>query len=242
MNPDGSDARRLTSEGSTEIQPAYAKDRRRIAFFSDRVPAGIYVMDADGQNAHVVYATPNGEPVEHLSWSPDNARIVFQGRAENYGGFASWVLDIASGSATQLRIDAGSPSWSPDGSTIAFEQIGANQVWLMASDGSNARLLVQGGEDPAWSPSGDRIAFSSFRDGPTNIYSVRADGSELVRVTTSRNVVDTGPSWSPDGDRVAFTRILVVPASGADVWTIGADAKNVVRVTNGPATNGGVSW
>jgi TolB protein len=58
-----------------------------------------------------------------------------------------------------------SPSWSPDGSQIAF--VGTQAIQVMDADGSNQRRLTHNAIDlaPSWSPDGQHILFMSLRDG-----------------------------------------------------------------------------
>ena len=60
------------------------------------------------------------------------------------------------------------PSWSPDGSQIAFQRFGSggahSDIYVMGADGSNVqRLTRRGGFQPAWSPDGTEIVFGSKR-------------------------------------------------------------------------------
>jgi Tol biopolymer transport system component len=57
--------------------------------------------------------------------------------------------------------------------------------------------------DPSFSSDGQRIALTSFRDGNAEIYVIRADGSDLRRVT-SHPAFDNYPVFSPDGTKIAF--------------------------------------
>jgi Tol biopolymer transport system component len=69
------------------------------------------------------------------------------------------------------------------------------------------------------------IVFASDRSGDFEIYSVRADGSRLGRITRNR-AQDTRPLFSPDGRRLAFIRgdsTSVTPFAGADLWVANAD-------------------
>jgi TolB protein len=56
---------------------------------------------------------------------------------------------------------------------------------------------------PAWSPEGSFIAFASERTGSGDIYVMRADGSEVRRLT-EHPAYEGAPSWSPDGKWIAF--------------------------------------
>jgi Tol biopolymer transport system component len=71
------------------------------------------------------------------------------------------------------------------------------------------------------------IAFVSDRDGDIEIYTCKADGSNIKRLTSS-NGDDDQPDWSPDGTHIAF----VSGRSGTyEVYTMNADGSNVVRRT-----------
>ncbi len=56
---------------------------------------------------------------------------------------------------------------------------------------------------PQWSPDGRSIVFSSDRSGDIEIYTMRADGSGLARLTQSPGR-DAHPSFSHDGRRIVF--------------------------------------
>jgi TolB protein len=143
------------------------------------------------------------------------------------------------------------PAWSPDGSLIAFTRAtlapgaaGRVDLYVVEPTGDGERLLVEDASAPAWSPDGTLIAFTSTRDrfGETcfhecgtssEIYVARADGTGLVRLTTSE-ANDHSPAWSPDGERIAFTsdrsnrnghenEIYVMAADGSDVRRLTAN-------------------
>jgi Tol biopolymer transport system component len=117
------------------------------------------------------------------------------------------------------------PTWSPDGSTIAFESDYQHtpdhyvSVFTIRADGSHlTRLPISVGAytgAPAYSPDGTQISFD--RDvgpaAPTDhgIWIANADGSSPRRVTTgiaTSGAFDTNSRWSPDGKWLVFTRVM----------------------------------
>ena len=91
-------------------------------------------------------------------------------------GFNSDVYVVPAAGGTEVNLtdqpasdpsgwDA-SPSWSPDGSRIAFisGRDGNPDIWVMDADGGNPANLTASIEhetDPEWSPDGSRIVFSA---------------------------------------------------------------------------------
>ena len=80
-------------------------------------------------------------------------------------------------------------------------------LFVMRADGRHERNLTNspGVDDmhPDWSPDGERIAFASDRDGDSEIYTMKPDGSRL-RQLTANTATDVEPVWSPDGRKLAF--------------------------------------
>jgi dipeptidyl aminopeptidase/acylaminoacyl peptidase len=104
-----------------------------------------------------------------------------------------------------------SPSWSPDGSHIAFQSVsgGVGHIVVVDADGSGARQItsadvIDGG--PVWSPDGKTIAFERTGvDGRPAIWTVGADGSSATAVTSDKSS-NAQPAWAPDGESLAWIR------------------------------------
>ncbi len=106
------------------------------------------------------------------------------------------------------------PSWSPDGSKIAFtsKRDGNYEVYVMNADGSGQTRLTTnpntgfagniGNYRPSWSPDGSKITFESARhvineDGNHEIYVMDADGSNQIRLTNIPAAIHPADNW-PD--------------------------------------------
>jgi TolB protein len=149
----------------------------------------------------------------------------------------------AVGRVAILTEDGDHPTWSPDGTRIAFDwaagALGSSDIWVMNADGTGRTNLTQTEtvieKDPSWSPDGKRLVFTGG-DLP-NLDIMNADG-------TGRRALVKGQSaagvWSPDGSRVAF----IAPAgSGFGLFTVHDDGTGQVRLTpEGATADGPPSW
>jgi Tol biopolymer transport system component/DNA-binding winged helix-turn-helix (wHTH) protein len=109
------------------------------------------------------------------------------------------------------------PSFSPDGSRIAFSWTEDTQL---PSEGYHLYVKSIGDENPvrltsspsrwissAWSPDGASIAIHRVTNAGSGIYLVPAGGGpeQKLRATYAANSVDAAISWSPDGRFIAFS-------------------------------------
>ncbi len=142
------------------------------------------------------------------------------------------------------------PSVSPDGTKLLFDRYGATEPAnhdLYVRDlgtGAETRLTDDPGydSDGRWSPDGGRLVFHSDRHGSkaydTRIYVMRADGSDLRRVT-AREASSSYPAWSPDGARIVH---VLETEAGRDLWTVPLEGGVEQRLTDHPGADSEPAW
>jgi TolB protein len=216
MNADGSDARRLTNTpNAAEYEPTWSPDGRQIAYTADlgNSNTDIFMMDADGQNARNLTNTPNVAE-KQPAWGPlDTGVIAFvSNKTRDWDVYTmntdgSNVVDLTANPNNPA--DDTMPSWSPDGTQIAFvsnrlRSLGpisakANEdIWVMGIDGSRLLQFTRSPASdiaPVWSPDGKQIVFASDRDGDDDLYVVDSSDWRKVAAVTDDTDNTLFPVW-----------------------------------------------
>jgi len=163
-------------------------------------------------------AAPTGLEAEALwEWtyvgdpqiSPKGDRVAFvvarTDKAKDRYATDLWILDLATGASKPLTTHEANetqPTWSPDGSRLAFVSGRAegSQIFLLDMSGGEARQLTQvkpGAGAIAWSPDGQRIAFLSSalteaeRKAKEEKEKAEKEAAEAPRLADGGKVLDT---------------------------------------------------
>jgi TolB protein len=206
MDADGSHVRQLTDTPAAEGYPSWSPDGTRIAFEAD-APDGnfdIYVMNADGTNTRRLTADPHRDVAP--AWSPDGKTIAFmsdRARAD----FDIFLMN-ADGTGVEALTHGGTnwfPQFSKDGTKLAFH-VGRDVHVLDLTTRALIRLTTDpdNGMYPTWAPDASRLAFMSWRNGKTELFTMKADGSDQQRLVSMPVGSAIDPRWSPDGTRIVF--------------------------------------
>ncbi len=136
------------------------------------------------------------EPVDFWQpvLSPDGRLLAYVAKPANAQAYGLYLLDLETNAErllVQMSQDVVYPTWSPDGTMLAFIGTQEKDNWdlfvVEVGSGQVRRLTTEPAVDvnPSWSPNG-AIVFNSNRDGAWAAWSIRPDGTELRKLSFVR--------------------------------------------------------
>ena len=234
--------RRLTFDGLTIEGLTWTGDSREIVFSSRRggsINALWRIAAAGGKPQRVRTIGKDGVSP---ALSPHGNRLAYTQQLDDMNIW-SIALDASGRAASKTQIIASTfrdsdPDYSPDGRKIAFTsgRAGGFGIWVCDSDGTNARLLFDGGPyvtgSPRWSPDGRWIAFDTRSNDPAkawnpSIYVISAEGGQFRRLTTDP-AGGVAPSWSHDGRWIYYASTR---SGNLEIWKMPAAGGAAAQVT-----------
>jgi len=144
-----------------------------------------------------------------------STRLLYVSALESGPGQFTYRLLISDVDGARERVVLESPdpiltpSWSPDGDTIAYVSFETSRPAIfMHKLSTNQRTQLTDFKGlngaPSWSPDGKSLALVLSKDGSPDIYVMNIETRELKRVTR-HYAIDTEPSWMPDGKSIIYT-------------------------------------
>jgi TolB protein len=125
-----------------------------------------------------------------------------------------------------------SPSWSPDGKSLAYVSFESKRPEIFIQHLATARRTKVSGfrglnSAPSWSPDGKFLALVLSKDGSPDIYTLNTATKRLKRLTRHRSI-DTEPVWSDDGRDIIFTSDR---SGGPQLYQISVEGGKPRRIT-----------
>jgi TolB protein len=213
VNRDGTGLTNVSNHAQVDVMPAWSPAGGRIAFVTDRAGfQDVFVINTDGTGLRritLVDPAPAVTTEWWPTWSPSNFPggqvIAYSSTIDGTPDIWTTTVDATPTTHSRLTgtLDADThPTWSPDGTRLAFERHDVNTgdvdiVILTVSTFAIQTLRLPGQQlTPAWSPDGSLIAFASNHEGDADleIYTMNADGGDVRRRTTN-GTFDLRPTW-----------------------------------------------
>ncbi len=168
------DIRNLTnSSGSAEREPAWSPDGKWVSYFSDKSGENALVIESqDGLQPPREIKLPNPKHYYTPSWSPDSKKLLYHDT-----DLKVWVIDIATGQATQVGRDPWMvpqrtlhPTWSPDSKWVAYaSRLNSlyRAVFVTNVESGETKQVTDGLADvmfPVWDSGGKYLWFLASTD------------------------------------------------------------------------------
>ncbi|MCB2206519.1 biopolymer transporter Tol [bacterium] len=208
----------IADVGFGNFYPTWAPDGKSFAYVSNKY------ADYFGQSAIYLHDIESGEErmltpgvSSTVSWSPDGKRLLYSRYNDPsvYGHLYYDLYEYNLDSEEETRITNGlrafNPSFSPDGSSIAFAfaNDGTVNLGLVDADGGNFRNVTGfvSGEQiftPTWSPDGKWIVFGYAPRVQRGIARVHPDGSGFEPLIAEMHADARNPHFSKDGRSIYY--------------------------------------
>ncbi len=229
---------RLTDKEANEQYSTFSPDGSHVAFVREFKDYGeILLVPSLGGAERKIARLFSGN--YSISYAPDgrNIAVVDTENSTVGGQYAIYLVNIETGERGRVTAPAKfagetTPRFSPDGKSLAFLRVSANQkqeLFVVPVTGGEPRQLTFDDatiHSLAWSADGRMIYFVSFRGSNlASVWRVPAVGGEPEIVSIGGSII-TNLSVSPDGKTLAF----VETAQNVDVWRVMADGKPAKRL------------
>ncbi|MFI0434408.1 MAG: Tol-Pal system protein TolB [Parachlamydiaceae bacterium] len=206
--------RRLTTIRGNQLMPAVSRQRDKVAFICDITGNPDLFMQpfspeqgAIGKPQQIFSArsATQGSP----TFSPDGSKIAFVSNKD--GSPKIYVIDVPSPGAnineikpmliTRANRENSAPSWSPDGTKMAYcaRGNGDRQIWVYDFNTNKETQITTGKgqkENPSWAPNSLHLVYNSSDPGSSNLFITHLNQNESTQITFGSGEKQF-PNWEP---------------------------------------------
>jgi TolB protein len=181
-----------------------------------------------------VTEAPTEEPVPESEAAPVSGRIVYPAYNPGIHSYDLWLVDLATGEQTPIVGQASQPTFSRDGSLMAYRSwdLGTRGVFFRDFVGGRGGIVTRFVEDglPTWAPDGYSFAFASRKEGDRvpRIYI----GNQLGEEPFSIGFQGEYPSTFPDG-RLVIKGCL--PTGDCGIFVMGSRGGGETKISDEPS-------
>ncbi|HSR69481.1 MAG TPA: S9 family peptidase [Acidobacteriota bacterium] len=207
--------------------------RRWINKMEDKWESEIWILNADGSRNRFLIKGSNAE------WSPSGDRILFTAPGEPKGNqiFVRWMdAEGAVSQVTRLTESPSSPTWAPDGESIAF------LMFVDAQSRDWSIDLPRAPKGAKWTPAPKIVENLRWRrdrigdlpDGHRHIFTVPAEGGTPRQITSgewNHNEIE----FTPDGKYILFDGLRVDDAElvyrESEIYKVEVESGEITQLT-----------
>lgn len=205
---------RLTTIRGNQLMPVISQQRDKVAFICDITGNPDLFVQSFSLEKGVV-----GKPQQVFSarlatqasptFSPDGSRLAFV--SDKDGSPKIYIIQIPQPGAniadvkatliTKANRENTAPSWSPDGTKIAYcaRGKGERQIWIYDFNTKQETQITQGSghkENPSWAPNSKHLVFNSSTPKSSDLFMINLNQSEATQITFGPGE-KRFPSWEP---------------------------------------------
>jgi dipeptidyl aminopeptidase/acylaminoacyl peptidase len=218
--------------------------RQSIDRVNDKRESSLWMVKADGTRNRFLVRGSNAR------WSPSGDRILYTAQGEPRGTqlFVRYMdAEGATSQVTHVEKTPTTPSWSPDGTSIAFTMlVEQKNAWPIT--------MPRQPEGAKWTEAPRIVERLDYRqdgqgftdDGYRHLFVVPSTGG-TARQVTDGNWDHNGTEWTPDGRQLLFTALRVADAEyqwrDTDIYSVNVGTGDITQLTRrkGPDGNPKVS-
>lgn len=207
-------SKRFSSLRGNQLMPAISRGRDKVAFICDVTGNPDLFLQTFSVDAGTI-----GKPQQLFSAkqasqgsptiNPEGTKVAFVSNKD--GSPRIYVIaipdpgaslnDIKAQLITKHSKESSAPSWSPDGSKLAYcaQVNGTRQIWIYDFATKEERQLTQGPsnkENPSWAPNSLSLVYNSSDAGASDLYVININQPKATKITSGSGE-KRFPNWAP---------------------------------------------